>query len=72
MSDSEDDESQGSFEFALTPAQATGRDIIDYNTKSGKKYWSGAMETLDDEGFDCTPEGLFTFLRNLEYNNTCH
>ena len=41
--------------FALTPAQATGGDILDK-----------AVAKLSDEPFDCSPEGLFQFLRSLE------
>ena len=52
--------------FALTPAQATGGDILDMRNAGDRKLYHKAVAKLSDELFDCSPEGLFQFLRSLE------
>ena len=52
--------------FALTPAQATGGDILDMRNAGDRKLYHKAVAKLSDEPFDCSPEGLFQFLRSLE------
>ena len=67
MADSDEENTQADdFEFALTPAKAMAGEVLNYQSKAGKKYWKEATEKLDEEGFDCTPEGLFAFLKSLE------
>ncbi len=50
--------------FALTPAVAV-QGVIDYNTNEGRKLYSSATHKLDEELYDCKPEGLYQFLQSL-------
>ena len=50
--------------FALTPADA-GAGIIDYSSTEGRKLYTRATTKLDEELFDCVPEGLYGFLQSL-------
>ena len=50
--------------FALTPADAVAG-IIDYSTTEGRKLYTRAPSRLDEELFDCVPEGLYGFLQSL-------
>ena len=52
--------------FALTPAQASGGSILDLRDAGDRKLFHKAVAKLSDELFDCSPEGLFQFLRSLE------
>ena len=52
--------------FALTPAQASGGSILDLRNAGDRKLYHKAVAKLSDELFDCSPEGLFQFLRSLE------
>jgi hypothetical protein len=58
-------ESSGSdVPFALTPAVAiTG--VINYRKTSGRKLFESATSKLDEELYDCKPEGLYQFLQSL-------
>ena len=50
--------------FALTPAIAM-QGIINYQTNSGHKMYSGSIAKLDEELYDCKPKGLYQFLQSL-------
>ena len=52
--------------FALTPAQASGGNILDLRDLGDRKLYHKAVAKLSDELFNCSPEGLFQFLRSLE------
>ena len=43
--------------FALTPAVAV-QGIIDYNTTEGRKLYGHATYKLDEELYDCKPDGV--------------
>ena len=47
--------------FSLTPGRAN-KGLIDYSTKVGAYHWKGATYKLDEEPYDCDPEGLWGFL----------
>lgn len=51
--------------FALTPA-AANPGIIDYGTHDGQKFFKNATQRLNEELYDCVPEGMFTFLKSLK------
>lgn len=50
--------------FALTPAIVV-EGIIDFRLEEGRKIYSSAIAKLDDELYDCKPEGLYQFLQSL-------
>ena len=52
--------------FALTPAQASGGNILDMTDAGDRKIYNKAVSKLSEELFECVPEGLFQFLRELE------
>ena len=65
--------------FALNPGDAI-QGIIDYGTAEGRKLYVHATSSImpSDEGYDCTANGLYTFLRELTrrarqygWDNTC-
>jgi hypothetical protein len=50
--------------FALTPASAiTG--VIDFITSEGRKLYNSATYKLDEDPYDCQPDGLYQFLATL-------
>jgi hypothetical protein len=50
--------------FALTPASAiTG--VIDFTTSEGRKLYNSATYKLDEDPYDCQPDGLYQFLATL-------
>ena len=51
--------------FALNPAAAVNG-IIDFTTSEGRKLYSKATEKLQEELYDCSPEGMFAFIRAYE------
>jgi hypothetical protein len=50
--------------FALTPAVAV-LGVIEYNTTEGQKLYSLATHKLEEELYDCKPDGLYQFLQSL-------
>jgi hypothetical protein len=50
--------------FALTPAIAING-VVDYTTSEGRKLYSSATYKLEDELYDCEPDGLYQFLQSL-------
>ena len=50
--------------FALTPAVAV-QGVIDYNTTEGRKLYGNAIHKLDEELYNCKPDGLYQFLQTL-------
>jgi hypothetical protein len=50
--------------FALTPAVAV-QGVIDYNSTKGQKLYGSATYKLDEELYDCKPDGLYQFLQSL-------
>ena len=52
--------------LALTPAQASGGSILDLWDAGDRKLYHKAVVKLSDKLFDCSPEGLFQFLRSPE------
>lgn len=55
--------------FALTPAGAFGG-VIDYTTTEGRKLYYKASSKLNDDPFDCKPDGLFAFLESVHKRAT--
>jgi hypothetical protein len=51
--------------FSLTPGTAQ-EGIIDFNTKGGKSLYGYATEKLEEELYDCTPDGFYQFLQNIK------
>ena len=51
--------------FSLTPGQAM-EGIVNFGTKSGRNWYHDATKPLDEELYDCTPEGLYQFLEELK------
>jgi hypothetical protein len=60
----EQDEEEEENLFALTPAIAI-QGIVNYKKTSGRKLYSGAIAKLDEELYDCKPDGLYQFLQSL-------
>ena len=52
--------------FALTPAQASGGNILNMTDAGDRKIYNKAVSKLSEDPFECVPEGLFQFLRDLE------
>ena len=50
--------------FALTPAVAL-QGIIDFKSVEGRKLYETATNKLDEELYDCKPDGLYQFLHSL-------
>ena len=55
--------------FALSPALAIPG-IIDFQSKSGKDVFRFATEKLDEELYDCQPDGMIQFLQSLTVRAT--
>jgi hypothetical protein len=64
--DDDDESDETEVPFALTPAIAI-QGIINYQKTSGRKLYLGATAKLDEELYDCKPEGLFQFLQSLAH-----
>ena len=58
MADNDDDF------FALTPAAAVDG-IIKLRTREGRALYNAGIEKINDELYDCTPDGLYQFLESL-------
>jgi hypothetical protein len=56
-------------QFALAPSVAV-QGTIDYKTQEGRKLYGSATYKLDEELYDCKPDGLYQFLQSL--NNRAH
>ena len=63
MADEMEDE-ESTTEFALTPAGAV-IGVIDYKTTEGRKLYAHATYKLDEDLYDCKPDGLYQFLQAL-------
>lgn len=50
--------------FSLTPGRANPG-ILDYTTKTGYYHWSGATAKLEEELYDCSPNGFYQFIKSL-------
>jgi hypothetical protein len=50
--------------FALTPASAV-QGVIDMTTSEGRKLYSSATHKLEEDLYDCQPDGLYQFLATL-------
>jgi hypothetical protein len=50
--------------FALAPAIAI-QGIINYHKASGHKMYAGAIVKLDEELYNCKPNGLYQILQSL-------
>jgi hypothetical protein len=50
--------------FALSPALAI-QGVINYETSEGRKLFSSSTHKLDEELYDCKPDGLYQFLQSL-------
>jgi hypothetical protein len=55
--------------FALSPAMAV-QGIIDYSTREGRGIFHDATAKVDEELYDCKPDGLYQFLQSV--NNRAH
>jgi hypothetical protein len=54
----------GKMVFVLTPAQANPG-VIDMANMEGRKMYAKAISPLLEELYDCMPDGLFGFLKEL-------
>jgi hypothetical protein len=57
--------------FALTPASGiTG--VLDFTTSEGRKLYNSATYKLDEDPYDCQPDGLYQFVATYirERSNT--
>ena len=52
--------------FALTPAIAV-KGVINMKSSQGRNLYKAAIKPLDEEKYDCKPDGLYQFLHSL-YN----
>ncbi len=50
--------------FALSPAMAIPG-VIDFNTRAGKGVFRYSTEKLDEELYNCQPDGMIQFLHSL-------
>jgi hypothetical protein len=50
--------------FALTPASAI-QGVINMTTTEGRKLYSSATHKLEEDLYDCQPDGLYQFLATL-------
>jgi hypothetical protein len=50
------------FPFALTPAIAI-EGIVNFATREGVRLYTSASQKLEEEQYDCKPEGLYQFLQ---------
>ena len=50
--------------FALSPAMAIPG-IIDFTSRMGKDVFRFSTEKLDEELYDCHPDGMIQFLQSL-------
>ena len=50
--------------FSLRPGHHQG-EVISMNTKQGYNHWKLATEKLDEELYDCDPEGFYQFMKTL-------
>jgi hypothetical protein len=50
--------------FSLTPGTNT-RGIIDYSKKIGETHYKGATAKVEEELYDCNPDGFFQFIKSL-------
>ena len=51
--------------FSLTPGGANSG-ILDYSLKAGYYHYKGATEKLEEELYDCTPDGFYQFIQSLK------
>ena len=51
--------------FSLTPG-GVNRGVLDYSIKAGYYHYKGATEKLEEELYDCTPEGFYQFIKSLK------
>jgi hypothetical protein len=51
--------------FALSPALAVAG-VIDYSSREGRNIFTYATTKLDEELYDCRPEGLYQFLQAIK------
>jgi hypothetical protein len=52
------------FPFALTPAIAI-EGIVNFATRGGVRLYTSASQKLEEDQYDCKPEGLYQFLQSL-------
>ena len=51
--------------FSLTPGEAhTG--VLNYSHKPHWYHWSGAVKKLEEELYDCTPDGFYQFIKSMK------
>ena len=50
--------------FSLRPGHRQG-EIISMNTKQDYNHWKLATEKLEEELYDCEPEGFYQFMKVL-------
>ena len=63
--ESEESETTAPAPFALCPAQAFN-DVLDYTQTAHRKLYEGGVAKLSSELYNCEPDGLYGFLKNLE------
>jgi hypothetical protein len=51
--------------FGLTPGTA-GYQIIDYNSKAGYSKFKAGTSALNEELYDCSPDGFYQFIQDLK------
>ena len=51
--------------FSRHPGQLT-QGVIDFGSKPGWNHWKMATQKLQDDLYDCKPEGFYQFIKNLK------
>jgi len=54
----------GVLPFSLTP-RLYAQGVIDYSTKAGMSHYKGSTAKLEEELYDCTPDGFYQFIKSL-------
>ena len=60
------DSSKGTKAFSRHPGYAASNGVIDFTEKAGWNIWKMATAPLQDEPYDCKPEGFYQFIKSLK------
>ena len=52
-------------QFSLTPGLARQGTVLDLSTKQGYYHYTGATDKLEEDLYDCTPDGFYQFIKSL-------
>jgi hypothetical protein len=51
-------------DFSLTPGM-TPLGVIDYSTKAGLSHFKSATAKLEEDPYDCNPDGFYQFMKSV-------